>query len=156
QAGATFRGARCPPSTAGGTPAATCSRLSMPDEVHSPLLALIKERSLIDDLQYEEVASEFKRSGKAVIQILQDFGIMDLDTILQAQADHLGTKVVSLSQLDIPPQTVQLLPANTARMYQCIPVSQHNSTVEVALVDPLNPGRIDELTFIVKKDIQLV
>ena len=28
--------------------------------------------------------------------------------------------------------------------------------MQVALVDPLNPGRIDELGFVVKKDIQLV
>jgi len=38
----------------------------MPEEIHSPLLALIKEQNLIDDLQYEEVAAEFKRSAKPV------------------------------------------------------------------------------------------
>ena len=31
-----------------------------------------------------------------------------------------------------------------------------DSTLQVALVEPLNPGRIDELGFVVKKDIQLV
>src|ERR1043166_851492 len=46
----------------------------MAEEIHSPLLSLIKEQNLIDDLQYEEVVGEYKRSGKPVIQILQDFG----------------------------------------------------------------------------------
>ena len=128
----------------------------MPEEVHSPLLSLIKERSLIDDLQYEEVAAEFKRSGKPVLQILQDFGIMDLDNILQVMADHLGTKVVSFRDVDVSPQLIQVIPANTARMYECLPLSMDNGTLQVALVDPLNPARIDELTFLVKKDIQLV
>jgi len=41
-------------------------------------------------------------------------------------------------------------------MYQCLPVGLANSTLQVALVDPLNVGRIDELGFVVKKDIQLV
>ena len=54
----------------------------MAEEILNPLLALIKEQSLIDDLQYEEVVAEHKRAGTQVIQILQDFGIMDLDTIL--------------------------------------------------------------------------
>ena len=54
----------------------------MADDISNPLLSLIKERGLIDDLQFEEVAGEFKRSGKPVSQILQDFGIMDLDDIL--------------------------------------------------------------------------
>ena len=67
----------------------------MAESISDPLLSLIKEQSLIDDLQYEEVVSEFKRSGKPVIQLLQDFGVMDLDTILQLMADHLaGTEHV--------------------------------------------------------------
>jgi type IV pilus assembly protein PilB len=128
----------------------------MAEEIHNPLLALIKERSLIDDLQYEEVVAEFKRSGKPVFQILQDFGIMDRDSILQVMADHLGTRVISERDLAMSPQVLQLIPPNTARMYQCLPVSLSNGTLQVALVDPLNPGRIDELGYVVKKDIQLV
>jgi type IV pilus assembly protein PilB len=41
-------------------------------------------------------------------------------------------------------------------MYECLPLNINNGTVEVALVDPLNPARVDELGFIVKKEIQLV
>jgi hypothetical protein len=62
----------------------------MADEILNPLLSLIKEQSLIDDLQFEEVVAEHKRAGTPVIQVLQDFGIMDLDTILQLEANHLG------------------------------------------------------------------
>jgi type IV pilus assembly protein PilB len=128
----------------------------MPEEVHSPLLSLIKERSLIDDLQYEEVSDEFKRSGKPVIQILQDFGIMDLDSILQAMADHLGTEVVPFREMDLSPQVIQSVPPNTARMYECLPLNLENGTLKLALVDPLNPSRIDELGFLIKKDLKVV
>ena len=128
----------------------------MADEVQSPLLSLIKEQSLIDDLQYEEVVAEFKRSGKPVIQLLQDFGVMDLDTILQLMADHLGTNVVSLKDKEPTPEVLKLIPSATARMYQCLPIAQDNGTLQIALVDPLNPSRMDELGFIVKNNLQLV
>src|SRR5882672_8196788 len=128
----------------------------MPEEISNPLLSLIKEQSLIDDLQYEEVLAEFKRSGKPVIQILQDFGVMDLDTILQIIADNMGTQVVSFRDREFPQELVRSITAHTARMYQCMPMKLENSTLQVALVDPMNPARIDELGFIVKKDIQLV
>src|SRR5215207_5107795 len=108
----------------------------MAEETSNPLLSLIKEQSLIDDLQYEEVLAEFKRSGKPVIQILQDFGVMDLDSILQTIANHLGTQVVAFNDRDASPQLLQLIPANTARMYGCMPVNLSNSTLQVALVDP--------------------
>jgi type IV pilus assembly protein PilB len=128
----------------------------MPEDVSNPLLSLVKEQGLIDDLQYEEVAGEFKRSGKSVFQILQDFGIMDSDAILQAMANHLSAEVVTIRESDINPQVLQVVPAKTARMYQCLPVGLNNSTVQVALVDPLNPARVDELGFVLKKDVQLV
>src|SRR5438876_11463038 len=106
----------------------------MSEESTSPLLSLIKENHLVDDLQYEEVEGEFKRSGKPVIQILQDFGIMDLDTVLQVIADHLGTRVVPLRDSEIPPQVIQSVPANAARMYQCLPIFLSDGTLQVALV----------------------
>lgn len=127
----------------------------MPEEISSPLLALVKEQGLVDDLQYEEVAGEFKRSGKPVIQILQDFGIMDLDAVLQVIANHLSAEVVSVRN-DLAPEVIAAVPAKTARMYECLPVGLENGTLKLALVDPLNPGRVDELGFVVKKDIQLV
>ncbi|MGD0259285.1 MAG: GspE/PulE family protein [Verrucomicrobiota bacterium] len=128
----------------------------MPEDISHPLLSLIKEQGLIDDLQYEEVLAEYKRTGKAVSQVLQDFGVLDLDTILQAMGSHLGAPVVTVRERDLSPELLRIIPAKMARMYQCLPVGLANSTLQVALVDPLNVGRIDELGFVVKKDIQLV
>ena len=128
----------------------------MSEEISNPLLSLIKEQSLIDDLQFEEIAAEHKRSGNSIVQILQDFGIMDLDTILQIMATHLDTEVVSLRDREIPQELLNTIPANTARMYHCIPVALLDSTLDVAFSDPLNPAHIDELGFIVKKNIRLV
>ncbi|HWC58669.1 MAG TPA: ATPase, T2SS/T4P/T4SS family [Verrucomicrobiae bacterium] len=128
----------------------------MAEEILNPLLALIKEQALIDDLQFEEVAAEHKRSGNAVIQILQDFGIMDLDTILQIEANYLGAPVVDLKNTDFTQDLLKNIPANTARMYRCIPVAQFDSTLQVAFEEPLNPARVDELGFMVRKEIQPV
>lgn len=128
----------------------------MSDEISNPLLSLIKEQGLVDDLQFEEVAGEFKRSGKPVIQILQDFGIMELDDILQVIANSLATEVVKIREGELSKELIQAVPAKTARMYQCIPVSMDGSSLRIAMVDPLNPARIDELSFVLKKDVQLV
>jgi type IV pilus assembly protein PilB len=128
----------------------------MAEEISSPLLALVKEQGLIDDLQYEEVVAEVKRSGTPVFQILQDFGVMDADAILQAEANQLGTEVISLRNRDLPPQVINAIPANAARTYRCIPVELNDGTLRVAFEDPLDPGRVDELTYLAKMDIQVV
>jgi type IV pilus assembly protein PilB len=121
-----------------------------------PLLSLIRERELIDDLQLEEVMAEHTRSGKPISQILQDFEILDSPTQLQVIADYLGTEVVSVNEQELSPELLGTIPPATARMYQCLPVEQHGSTLRVALADPLNPNRTDELGFIVKRDVQIV
>jgi type IV pilus assembly protein PilB len=128
----------------------------MPEEISNPLLSLVKNQGLIDDLQYEEVASELKRSGAPVFQLLQDFGIMKVDDILHVMAANLGTEVVSLRDREFPPDLLKTIPANVARMYHCLPVALKNGTLQVALADPLDPARADEIGFASKRDVQVV
>jgi hypothetical protein len=112
----------------------------MSDEISSPLLSLIHEQGMIDDLQFEDVVAEFKRNATPVIQILQDFGIMKLDDILQTEAHALGTEVVSLRDHEIPPEVINLVPAKIAQMYRCLPVGVKNGSVQLALAEPVAPG----------------
>ena len=127
----------------------------MSDMFSNPLLALVKDRNLIDDLQLEEVLQEQARSGKTISQILSDFQLVDTDTQLQITAEYLGTEVVTLNG-EIDPEVAKAIPASVARMYQCVPVGVYDSVIQLALVDPLNPAVVDELGFSIGKEIQLV
>jgi type IV pilus assembly protein PilB len=125
----------------------------MPTSVSSPLLELIKSQNLLDDLQLEEVKEEHNRSGKPISEILQDFGFLDLDAQLQVIANHLGTEVIQLSQRELTPEILSIVPAETARMYKCLPVAVYDTTVKLALADPLNPTMVDELAYVLRKEI---
>jgi len=128
----------------------------MSDEINDPLLSLLHGQGLLDDLQYEEVAGELKRNAAPAIQVLQDFGIMKLDDILHVEATALGTEVVSLKDREIPKDVLGLIPAKVAQTYKCLPVGFQNGTLQVALADPLDPAKSDEINFIAKRDVQIV
>ena len=128
----------------------------MAEEISNPLLTLIHGQGLIDDLQYEEVVGELKRSAAPAIQVLQDFGIMKLDDILHVMATALGTEVVSLRDREIPQDILQIIPAKVAQMYKCLPVGMNREMLQVAMVDPLDPRTADEIQFIAKRDVQFV
>jgi type IV pilus assembly protein PilB len=128
----------------------------MAEEISNPLLSLIHDQGLIDDLQYEEVVAEYKRSNTPVSQLLQDFGLMKLDDILHVIATNIGADVVSLKDRDIPPEILQTVPAKVAQMYHCLPVAVNNGTVQIALTDPLDPAKPDEIHFAIKRDVQIV
>jgi type IV pilus assembly protein PilB len=128
----------------------------MSDEISSPLLSLIRENGLIDDLQYEEVAGELKRSGASPIQVLQDFGIMKLEDILHVEATALGTEVVSLKDRELPEDVLKLIPAKVAQMYQCMPVGLVNGIIQVAVAEPLDPSMGSEIGFAAKREVQVM
>jgi aspartate-semialdehyde dehydrogenase len=76
----------------------------MADIASHPLLSIIKDRGLADDMQLEEVIQENLRGGKPLSQLLQDYGVMDIPTQLQLIAEQLGTEVVDLRGKEIPTQ----------------------------------------------------
>jgi type IV pilus assembly protein PilB len=128
----------------------------MADLTAYPLLALLQQRGLIDDLQIEEVVAEATRSGRPVGQILMDYGIIDSDSMLQIIAESLSTEVVQISEGDLTPDVIDAVPANTARMYQCLPVAVFGNTVRLALVEPLNTQVANELGYSLGKEVQFV
>ena len=112
----------------------------MAEDYSNPLLSLIKEQGMIDDLQYEEVVGELKRSNAPVFQVLQDFGIMKLDDILHVMATYLGTEVVTLRDREILPELLKAIPAKIARMYKCLPVGTERLGVAGRDGQPARPG----------------
>ncbi|MBI5775562.1 MAG: Flp pilus assembly complex ATPase component TadA [Verrucomicrobia bacterium] len=126
-------------------------------DMNNPLLSLLLDKGLLDDLQAEEVFQEHQRSGKSIGDVLDDFKILDNDGQLRVMAEHLGTEVVTgLDEVEIPPEVIAAVPGATARMYQCLPLELHGSLLKVALADPLNPAMVDELAFTLRKELQVV
>ena len=83
----------------------------MSANITDPLLALVRERGMIDDLQLDEVMQENTKSGKPIGQILIEHNIMDLSTQLNLIAEHIGTEVVKgVKDMPIAPEVVAIVP----------------------------------------------
>ena len=129
----------------------------MPD-VHQidPVLQLLESNGLVSAEQLQEITDEHQRSGKSVREIVVNMDICPQDTLLTMIAESLGTRVVNLPATDIPPDVVRAIPASVARMYMVVPVDKGVNTVTLATYDLMSPATIDELSFVLSKDIQLV
>ncbi len=128
----------------------------MSDDISDALLNLLHDQGMLDDLQFEEVGAEVKRSGNSSAQVLQDFSIFKQDDLLQVIANALGSEVVPLKDKEISPELLKKIPAKVAQMYKCLPVGMNGSVLQVAVAEPLNPQLADEIHFAAKCDVQIV
>jgi len=113
-------------------------------------------RHLIPPEQFAEVKEEHARTGKSLFQIIIDFGLVPEDQLLQAVADHLNMEYINLEAVELPPTALSAMPASVARMYGAVPVSLSGNAMIVAVLDPFNPHLVEELSFVLGKDIQLL
>ncbi len=128
----------------------------MAEIADNPLLGLLQEQALLDDLQLEEVNNECTKSGKSAFKAVQDMGYLDKDSLLSAMANHMGAEVVSVSAATVTPELKEIVNEEAAKNYQCIPVSMDDGILQVALADPLDPSKLDEMGYVIPYPIQLV
>jgi type IV pilus assembly protein PilB len=120
------------------------------------LLQQLRDEELVTPQQAEEVLDEHERTGKPVRQVVIDMDILQEEQLLEVIARQLGTQVVDLRNLDVPPQIVKMVPASIARMYNIVPIELTNNAVTMATFDLLSPEVVDELNFVLTRDVQFV
>ena len=104
----------------------------------------------------KEAEEEFERTGKPLQQILIDFQILTENEILNYIAESLGTTVVDLSVLEVPKEVIDLIDADNVRMLGVVPIDADESTVTLAVRNPLNYQIADEMRFVLGKDVMIV
>jgi len=115
-----------------------------------------RERHLIPPEQFAEIKEEHARTGKSLFQIIVDFGLVPEDQLLQAVADHLNMEYINLEAIELPPTALTAMPASVARMYGAVPVNLAGNSMMLAVLDPFNPHLVEELSFVLGKDVQLL
>ncbi|MEI6083437.1 MAG: type II secretion system ATPase GspE [Verrucomicrobiota bacterium] len=119
------------------------------------LAELLRSRSLVGEAQLAEINEEHERTGKPLSQIIVDFGLMSEVQLLQTLADHLNLDFINLEGMDLAPATLRAMPSSAARMYGAVPISITGNSVTVAILDPYNPHLVEELSFVLGKDVHL-
>ena len=114
------------------------------------------EQRVLEPSQAEDVLSEVELNGKTVAQAMIDGGFIDEHGFYQTIANGLGTDLIDLTERDIAPAILRLIPSGLARLHGAIPVEMSSTTLRVALIDPFDLQVAEDLRFALGKDIQVV
>jgi len=123
---------------------------------HSDLIRDIAlEAGLVTPVQAEEVWESIATTGKSFADSLADAGLADRPAVLQAIADHLGSPYYSTVPADPGEALVNLLKPAQAHKYVVLPVADEAGRLTLLAKDPFNSSVINELGFILQRDIEL-
>jgi len=114
------------------------------------------EQRVLEPSQAEDVLSEVELNGKTVAQAMIDGGFIDEHSFYQTIANGLGTDLIDLTERDIAPEILRLIPSGLARLHGALPVEMSGTTLRVALVDPFDLHAAEDLRFALGKDINVV
>ncbi|WP_294503508.1 GspE/PulE family protein [uncultured Victivallis sp.] len=104
--------------------------------------------------QLNEIAEEYERSGKPVMEIIENYGLFKRGELLKIIADSLGSYVWDPRVADVPKEIIESIDTNTARSYGVIPVAiEDDGTIQLAMRNPLDYQTIESLRFILDRNI---
>jgi len=114
------------------------------------------EQRVLEPSQAEDVLSEVELNGKTVAQAMIDGDFIDEHGFYQTIANGLGTDLIDLTERDIAPEILRLIPSGLARLHGALPVEMSGTALRVALVDPFDLHAAEDLRFALGKDIHVV
>src|SRR5229473_931016 len=107
---------------------------------------LLKEK-LISPEQLQQALSAQKANGGKLGYNLVKMGFVKDEQITALLSKQYGVPAINLSQFKIDPTIVKLIPGETARKYQIIPLSRSGSSLTIAMTDPTNVFAMDDIKF---------
>ncbi len=97
---------------------------------------------------HEALAIETRDRTTPLGQILVDMGILEADLMHSVMAKKLGVPSVNLREFRPLPEALRRIPAGVAQRYQVLPLAELDNALVVAVDDPTNMERMEEVRFI--------
>ena len=110
---------------------------------------ILQDMGYLDDeatwriLEEQQQGGGVEQFGKIAIRL----GLLSEEQLLKALGEQLDMKVVSLSEMTIPAELVQLINQQMADMFKIVPLSQNkkDKSVTVAMARPEDPQALDSV-----------
>jgi type II secretion system protein E len=119
------------------------------------------ERHLLSDnvLSEEKLAyakSEAQRTGMPLIDVIATAGLASPEAVYRSLALFCEMRFVQPSKMPVDPAVIKEVPARFATHYRFVPLEIRNGTVVIAISDPLDTHRLDDIRLMLKRRLEAV
>ena len=121
------------------------------------VIQLLTERGYLTAEQVEAARQSMKAANETTLDVLVAGGTIDEDSVLGTIADQFGLKYCHVNAEAISEAAAKSLTADIAKKYGVVPVVADETSITVALVDPMGYDAIDSLRYVLTgRDVEAV
>ena len=106
---------------------------------------ILLEKGIITPEQLQAALAQQKKRDGFLGEVLISLGYATEEDIAACLAIQYGFAYVALGGISIEPEIIKLIPVETARHFQIVPLHKMNDILTVAMADPLNVFAVDYL-----------
>src|ERR687891_1302790 len=116
---------------------------------------LLKEKRISSE-QLQEALNYQRTNGGKLGANLVKLGYVKDEEITSLLSKQYGVPSIALSQFEIDPAVIKLVPPETAQKYQIVPLSRAGATLTIAMTDPTNVFAMDDVKFMTGYNVEPV
>ena len=123
------------------------SQVKLGQPVNRRLGDLLVAEGLISQDQLDRALTEQKGTSEKLGSILVRLDLLTEEQLIGFLSRQYGIPSITLSQLDIDPEVLRLVPAQIAKKYEVLPVKRAGNSLTLAMADPTNVFALDDVAF---------
>ena len=116
---------------------------------------LVKEKVITPE-QLEQATKLQKEANLRLASALVKLGFLSDEDVTNFLSRQYGVPAINLSYFEIDPAVVKLIPYETSKRYQILPLSRVGASLTIAMVDPTNVFAMDDIKFMTGFNIEPV
>ncbi len=119
------------------------------------IIDILIEAGLLTRSQVDEVRANAPE-GTTITDALVQANLLSHEDIARTLAANGGMDFVDLTAITVPPNVTEILSAEDARRYHAVPIYATDSSVTIAVDDPMAFETFDSLGFLLKREVEFV
>src|SRR5438552_1687748 len=116
---------------------------------------LVREKVINHD-QLTQALRKQRETGGRLGSVLVKMGLLTDEDVTNFLSRQYGVPAINLQYFEIDPTVVKLIPEETAKRYQILPLSRVGASLTIAMVDPTNVFAMDDIKFMTGFNIEPV
>ncbi len=117
---------------------------------------LLLKENMVSPQQLQDALNHQKMSGGKLGKAFVSLGFVKDEEITSLLSRQYGVPSINLDHFEVDPAIIKIIPAETARKYQVLPLSRSGATLTIAMADPTNVFAMDDIKFMTGYNVEPV